>query len=115
MRPCKYTVKHDKTIFHYTFTDLRKFLTLGLKEGNVGMILMEWDGNHDIYRGFGTIENPNTSLSTFTIMHYDAFDGKRPVPNEIVHPVPNSTPLVSYRIVFIDSEEYNGKPNIKQI
>lgn len=59
MKPFKYTkLKNGKTKYHYTFAQLREFLTHGLKEGDNGWIIVSNSEEFTDYRGFGTIENP---------------------------------------------------------
>jgi len=75
MRPIKFTVKNGKTIFHYPFSFLREFVTLGQREGNTGMILVGRTGDMFTYKGFGTIENPRTTMFTFHMKHFELMDG----------------------------------------
>jgi len=78
MRPIKFTVKNGKTTFHYPFSFLREFVTLGKRDGNTGMILVGRNDNMFAYKGFGTIENPRTSMMTFHMKHFELFGGPLP-------------------------------------
>ena len=64
----------EDKIFHYTFSELRRFIELGRKEGNVGMIPISITNNIIKYKGFGTIDNPTTIMNTMSLMYDDIFD-----------------------------------------
>lgn len=80
MKPLNHTKIEDKIIYHYKFSDLRDFLNQGKKDGNNGFILTEQTNIFDVYRGFGTIESPNTRLNRISIEHCEILDGKRRMP-----------------------------------
>jgi len=73
MTPHRYSIKDGVTTFHYHFSELREFITLGKEHGDVGMLLVKRDGNTIIYRGFGVISNPCKSILTFSFVHNPAF------------------------------------------
>ncbi len=104
MRPNRYTdLGNGKIRFHYTFTELRKFLTHGFKEGNNGCILVGREGNFRIYRGFGTIENPWTYLATISVENHPVYDGDMISPEEVINPPKQKESFTSYRMVLWDA------------
>lgn len=74
MKPKSSTLKNDRRVYHYDFSFLREFITLGRKEGNVGLILVEQNSRYNVYRGFGTIENPNRTLMTINLKPLKIFE-----------------------------------------
>jgi hypothetical protein len=84
MKPTKYTQKGDKITYHYTFKQLREFLTHGFREGNNGMILIGEDGEFYKYKGFGTIENPWKYVLNLSMEHDPLYDGKSLSPEEYI-------------------------------
>ena len=86
MTPIKFTKRKGETHFHYNITELREFVKQGKATGDVGMILTKRAGNLLTYRGFGVIENPFTHIQTFSIMHWDFFDGPLPSDEEMLIP-----------------------------
>ena len=100
MNPTHYT-KHRTSssiiyIFHYKFSDLRKFLTNGKKHGNNGFIITRWDGKYKKMRGFGTIENPSTTLIDFNFHHYREFGEFNP--DHVINP-PKQNHFINYKII----------------
>lgn len=67
MTPIGFTIKDGVTYFHYKFSELKNFVRLGKKHGDLGVIITKRNGKMLTYRGFGTIESPNTSIITFSI------------------------------------------------
>lgn len=63
MIPIKWSVKNNTTIFHYTFSDMRKFIKEGKETGNNGIILIKRKGNLFIFKGFGDKHYPNKKLN----------------------------------------------------
>ena len=84
MKPISYTQYKNKIVFKYPFTELRKFVEQGRKEGNVGLILVGYKDNFNVYKGYGTIENPCTELRTVYFAHNVLFDGRRRTPEEVI-------------------------------
>ena len=84
MKPIKYTQEGDRITYHYTFKQLREFLTHGFKEGNNGMRLIGEDKHFYHYRGFGTIENPSKYIASLSMEHDPMFDGKRNSPEDYI-------------------------------
>lgn len=82
MRPTRFTVSQGKTTFHYPFSFLREFISLGKKEGNVGIILIGRCGEMFSYKGFGTIDNPRTNMITFHMKHFALMSGPLPSDEE---------------------------------
>lgn len=78
MNPIKFSIKNGKTTFHYPLSFLRKFLAHGKTNGNNGMILVGRTGIFLTYKGFGTIENPRTTILTFHVKHLEVFSGPMP-------------------------------------
>jgi len=68
------TIHCDVIIHHYIYSDLKEFIKLGKRDGNVGMILVREDGKAVTYKGFGTIENPFRWINTFTMVRCPLFD-----------------------------------------
>lgn len=113
MRPIAFSRKNEnRVLFHYTYKELREFVKRGREFGDCGAILVRYNGDINIFRGYGTIENPSTTLFTISMRHHRIFDGERRTPEELVAPpvTPGKEfPLSSDRMVFIDNEE---KPTI---
>ena len=110
MRPFKYTKKEDKITFHYTFSELRKFLEWGFKEGNNGVILIGRDDEFSYYRGFGTIENPWKYIASISMQHDPVYDGELTDPEDIINPPKLETPFTRIGMVIWDaSEPYDAK------
>ena len=84
MRPIKYTNKDGKIIFHYDKDELKKFVSLGKKHGDVGKILTGRTGDIFHYAGYGTYDNPNKTLNRISVRHNVAFDGEIKSDEEIV-------------------------------
>jgi hypothetical protein len=77
MIPARYISNDEKTevYFKYTFTQLREFIELGRRDGNVGMAIVSYVDNMITWKGFGTIENPRKTISTTIFKHLESFDG----------------------------------------
>ena len=102
MTPIKFTVKNGVTHFHYKASELIRFARLGFKDGNVGMILVRRKGGMLTYKGFGTIENPSTSIFTLSMMHFPPFDGKMPTDEQrLIPPKPFFT-AENTRFIMLD-------------
>lgn len=74
--------------FLYDSAELKEWLRLGLRDGNVGYIVLTIDyapGGFTTNAVFGTIENPNRIRKTFHMKSWSAF-GPIPTPEEIMHP-----------------------------
>lgn len=84
MRPIKYTHKDGKTIFHYDYDSLRRFVYHGKKYGDVGKILTGRTGDIFHYAGYGNYANPNKALNRISVRHSVAFDGEMKSDEEIV-------------------------------
>ena len=85
MKPTKYTKNGNKITYHYTFSELRKFLEHGFKEGNNGVIIVGQDDKWLYYKGFGTIENPWTYVASISMENDPMFDGEMPNPEEVIN------------------------------
>lgn len=107
MKPIKYTKEGNKVKFHYKYSQLKSFLKRGFKYGNNGMILTGREGAVEIYKGFGTIENPRTVLYKFAITHFTLFDGERPTPEEIVNPKKKKREKNEHRFAVLDVGKIN--------
>ena len=104
MIPKTYTQKGELTTFHYRYQDLRLFIKQGKEFGNVGFIIVKKDGDLITYKGFGTIENPSTSLTTMSLVHFPPFDGEFN-PDAIVHP---KLSTFSTRFIILDFSQKNN-------
>lgn len=113
MKPIKYTGTKDNVTFHYKYSDLKKFLTFGKKEGNVGWVLISFKEGLLTYRGFGTIEHPCKDLITISLMHNPVFDGEFSI-DKIMNPRPF---FIEGELVFdvFDFGTIDGRPNIQTI
>jgi len=111
MKPYKYTVgKNGKITYHYTFSELREFLSYGFKNGNNAWILTSQEGVFYKYRGFGTIESPIYSLRTINIENDSFYSGEMADPEKVVNPPGKTDSLTkSYRMVIWDVREYIQK------
>ena len=89
MKPISYSgTDVDTDIhFHYSFSQLKEFIKHGKENGAVGMIIMSKVDNIIKYKGFGTIENPRTTIMTWYYNHYSAWNGKWDH-NKIMNPKP---------------------------
>jgi hypothetical protein len=104
MKPYKYTKLEDgKTKYHYTFSQLREFLTHGFKEGNNGWTIVGSSENFTDYRGFGTIENPCKSLISISVEHDPFYDGKKSSPEDVVNPPKREELFTNHRAVIWDA------------
>ncbi len=56
MTPTKYTVKNGETTFHYTFSQLREFITEGKTYGGTGWAIVKRKGNWLLWVGYGNFE-----------------------------------------------------------
>lgn len=97
MEPYKYTTKGDIVIYHYHYKELKEFITLGKKEGNVGWILTKRVGMIFTYRGFGTINRPLKDLITISFTHNNKLDGEFISDDLIINPIIKSKNLCSYK------------------
>ena len=61
-------------IKHYSFSELKDFITRGRRDGNVGWLLMSTIDGISKYRGYGTIENPSRELMTISFKYHPLFD-----------------------------------------
>lgn len=68
MRPISFTVENGITLFHHDEKKYKRFLRLGKRDGNVGLILKSRKGNILTCEGFGTIEHPCREMITFSIV-----------------------------------------------
>jgi len=89
MTPISFTVKDGVTRFHYKFSELREWYSLGIKHGDVGMILWSRKDNLLTYKCFGTIEHPRESIITLSLIHHHMFDGEMPSDEQrLIEPKP---------------------------
>lgn len=106
MKPTHYKGDKDNCTFHYSFTDLRKFIEHGHKHGNNWMIITKKIGEMITYRGFGTIEVPVKKLSTFIApiikQLYDEF---------VIEDIMNTTDFRKWstRVIEMDFSKYAEK------
>jgi hypothetical protein len=100
MNPISFTKCGDTTYFHYRYSDLRRFVRDGKRDGNVGLILTKRNSKISTYRGFGTIENPFRYIATVSLMRNDVFDGPRPTDDEILSPPKEE--FADFRFVILD-------------
>lgn len=101
MTPLKFTIKDGVTYFHYNYSELREFVRLGKSNGNVGVILVKREKDFLTYKGFGSIENPFTSMVSITIRHIPSFDGKMLSDEErLIPPVSFFPNVASYKMIF---------------
>lgn len=96
MNPYKYTTYGSRVVYHYKYSDLKRFLTEGKKYGSVGLIITERNDKQVTYRGFGTIENPYKWLSTIEYLGFDLVNDE-----DIINP-PENKALTSYSIMILD-------------
>lgn len=116
MTPYGFTVKGDIETFHYHYSELKKWLTIGKSEGTVGVLLVKRNSKTKdiIFKGFGTLEHPNTSRYTLQMKHFALFDGRWREPTEIIKPpLFQDSPFMSHKLIFIDTSDYNGEANVQ--
>lgn len=102
MRPYKYDIIDGITHFRYKLSELREFLTWGKRHGNKGVILVSRRGAYTTYKGFGTIENPCTRLTSLSLNHFEPYDGKMSTDDEIINYVYKPCPYTSHRFVILN-------------
>jgi hypothetical protein len=78
MKPIEIIQKDGTFFYKYNYKELIRFIRRGKMFGDVGVLLMKCKDNYITYKGFGTIEHPNTDMQTITLMHNPIFDGKLP-------------------------------------
>lgn len=113
MRPIRYSIVGNKTIFHYKTSEIREFYRRGKEHGDVGMIVVTRAGNIITRKGFGTIENPRTTIYTISLVHHPLFDdGPMLTDDERIAPRERSKELfgegTSSEWVVIDLSELVG-------
>jgi len=108
MKPIKYTQEGDKITYHYTFKQLRDFLTHGFREGNNGMILIGEDSQFSYFKGFGTIENPWKYVLNLSKEYDPFYDGKRRSPEEIIKSFDRTEEYINtaHSIIIWDIKNY---------
>lgn len=87
MKPKSYIKQKNGYKFIYDLSDLKKWINLGNKDGNVGSILLSYKNGLKTYSSYGTIENPSRCRLTVKIKHLDVFSGVFDV-NSIINPKP---------------------------
>lgn len=87
MRPESFTEESGGFVFTYNTEDLKKWITLGNKDGNVGSILLSYKDGFKRYASYGTIENPRKTRLTISIKHLAVFSGEFNV-NSVMNPKP---------------------------
>ena len=110
MKPTHYTGEANNYTFHYSFTDLRKFIEHGKEHGNNWIIIIKHIENISHYRGFGTIENPHKELMTFLQP-----DIKELGDEFVIEAIMNPTSFADWsrRVLVMDLNKYaekNGHP-----
>jgi hypothetical protein len=108
MKPTKYTQEGERVIYHYTFKQLRDFLTHGFREGNNGMILIGEDKRFYYYKGFGTIENPWKYVLNLSMEYDPVFDGKRLYPENYISFLKEPKETSSTRMAIWDAKTMNN-------
>lgn len=108
MIPKSYTEKDNEVHFHYSFSDLRKFIEHGREFGNNGFIIINKIDQMIRYRGYGTIENPSKSLFGLTVAHFPLFDGEFSI-EAIMNPKPIFT-KENTRFVILDLSKKKDEP-----
>ena len=104
MIPYKYTVKDGVTTFHYKLSDLRWFMSEGLKNGNVGMVITNREGVLLTFKGFGTFNNPMYKKHTFCIKHLEWINGTMPTDDQRL--IPPKPMVFTQSIVMPRNEEF---------
>lgn len=105
MTPIRFSIKDGVTHFHYKADELIKFVRLGFKHGDVGIILVRRTGNILTYKGFGTIDNPIMHLQTISIVHHPLFGGEMPTDEQRL--VPPEKPEFGFKTLSIDQGKIN--------
>lgn len=106
MKPVSFTRKGSDIFYHYSFSDLRKWISRGNQDGDVGAILVREhhmkQGTYLVYKCYGTIENPFTVRKTVQMAHHPIFDGKLCTPEERINSIVQEALFKNYKMVFID-------------
>ncbi len=84
MTPIRYKVKDGTAYFSYKYSELKQWLYYGNTEGTSGMILYSRNGSFFTYKCYGTLEHPNKSRQTLTVIWHPMFNGKEPTNDEIL-------------------------------
>ncbi len=102
MIPIRFAVEDGVTTFYYKTRELKNFVRLGKKDGNVGMILIHRKGNMLTYKGFGTIEHPMTEMVTLSMMHHPGIDGEMKTDEQRLEPSKFVFNRKNYKFVMLD-------------
>jgi hypothetical protein len=71
-----FTAKDNIIKYHYSFTQLREFITEGRESGAVGMLLIKRNGRILTYKGYGTIDKPRRNITTIAMYSDNTFKDK---------------------------------------
>ena len=99
MTPCKYTVKDGETTFHYTFSQLRTFVTEGQTNGGTEWTIVKRKDNLITLRGYG-----NFRLTTFSCKHLEWINGTMPTDDQRL--IPPKPMVFTQSIVMPRNEEF---------
>jgi len=104
MTPINYTTENNIARFQYETEAYNKWIKQGEDTGDVGFLLMGIDYNTKfyLYEGFGTIENPITSLHKVDMQHDNMYDGELSTVESIMNPPeykPSLNATFSYAIL----------------
>jgi hypothetical protein len=114
MTPTHFTIKNDTTFFHYKTSELRRFVSQGLQDGNVGTILIKRNGNMLTYKGFGTIENPIRNMINITFCHHPLFDGKMLTDEERCNPPSHIFNKMTSSFIVFDVSKFSDDELLKK-
>ena len=108
MTPTHFIKRSNTTYFRYNSAEVREFVRLGKRDGNVGVIATSRTGNHWTYKGFGTIENPRRTVHKITMCWFPSFDGPMPTDEQFCTPIkPFFTPE-NTRFTILDLNKNNA-------
>ena len=81
MTPYKYTIKNGETTFHYTFSQLRAFITEGKTNGGTEWTVYKRNGNLVSFVGYG-----NFQRDYFHSKHLEFINGVMPTDDQRLLP-----------------------------
>lgn len=104
MTPIKYSNNKNIVRFHYSISDLRRFIKY-CYEGVAGTLLWGRDGNRLIYKVSGTFEKPRPvkrmkDLFTFYVQHNNIFDGPMIMDDQRL--IPPKPIFTDRKMIFLD-------------
>lgn len=97
--------------FHYDRNEFRKWIKIGVTDGNAGMIMQSIKGNRVTYLSYGTNDNPFKERCTISLIHNAVYDGG-PLQSPEYYLKPAAEERIkqfyeksNFRMVFLDTSD----------